>query len=167
MQTCLETCKRRTMEDTLSSLSLLQLSLNSALICLIAYFYIVHSHQKSIDSFQFMTSIKSHGTRLPAILQQAFNKVQLTLLQRFIASYFLKEKEALCHHFCTLLNTLLTTQHKLHISTHLLMTHLIKQHSIYNNNWKIQLYIYIYVINRDKTIHTSRPVNNYSVLYNL
>jgi hypothetical protein len=42
------------------------------------------------------------------------------------------------------LNTLLTTQHKLHISTHL-MTHLVQQHSIYNNNWKIQLYIYIYM----------------------
>jgi len=80
------------MEDTLSSLSLLQWSLSSALICLIAYFYIVHSHQKSIDSFKFMTSITSHGTRLPAILQQAFNKVQLTLPKRFIASYFFKRE---------------------------------------------------------------------------
>jgi len=80
------------MEDTLSSLSLLQWSLSSALICHIAYFYIVHSHQKSIDSFQFMTSITSNGTRLCAILQQAFNKVQLTLLKRFIASYFFKKE---------------------------------------------------------------------------
>jgi len=86
---------------------------------------------------------------------------------------FLKEKEALYHHFCTLLNTLLTTQHKLHISTNCLMTHLVQQHSIYNNNWKIQfyiyiyIYIYVYIINRDKTIPTSRPVNNYLVLYNL
>jgi hypothetical protein len=80
---------------------------------------------------------------------------------------FLKEKEALYHHFCILLYTLLTTQHKLHISTNCLMTHLVQQHCIYNNNWKIQFYICIYVINRDKTIPTSRPVNNYSVLYNL
>jgi hypothetical protein len=80
------------MEDTLSSLSLLQRSLSRALLRTIAYFYTVHSHQKSIGSFQFMTRITSHGTRFPAILQQDFNRVQLTVLKSFISSYFFKKE---------------------------------------------------------------------------
>lgn len=105
--------RQETTQDTFRSLSLLHWSLSDAFLCNIAYFYTVHSHQKSIGSYHFMTRIIFHCTRLPAICTA--NKVQLTILKSFISSNFSFKKGSILPPFLYSVEYLITAQHNLHI----------------------------------------------------